>query len=365
MISGVGNVALIARIFGALVLSYIVVGFLLDVVRAFRFRLSARARSLLASVLFEDEEPAGVAAGRLGRVSASVLLPLVQTLAADLDGDADRRLRRLIGSSGLTQLITRRMRSRRWRRRVQAAALAPLLSEGDPRRVKLLHDRNPTVRARAAAHLEAGDVVASANRLLDLLGDTKGAVRFSAQQALLRGDGRIVPLLAEFLETAPTDSVPLALEVAAATPDSRLHDALLLHCGSDDPAHRALAIGAVTPDSHGVDLIERMLDDDVPEVRAAAASAAGRAGGEVTAPRLGCLLSDRSWEVRLRAGQALAALGPVGALTLRHHLFDADPYARDMARRSLDDIAAREHRPVVPQPVPPGLDVWAAPKATA
>jgi HEAT repeat protein len=358
MASFLGNLWLIGGILATIATSYVVLGLIIDIVRALRTRVAAAIRGHLSLVLFADEEPAEAAAARLGRVSPRVLIPMVQRLAADLDGDADIRLHRLVSSSGLIGSISRRMRSRTWRRRAQAAALAPLFAEGDPRRVRLLDDPHPTVRARAAAHLEASDVILVVDRLLELLGDPNPAVRFAAQQALLRGDGRVVPHLAAYLEEEHAAGISWALEVAAAMPDPRLYAAITVHTRSEDPRRRAVAAEAIKPDEHGAFIIGEMLDDGDADVRAAAVKAAAGAGGETLAVRVGVLLADESWKVRLSAGQTLAALGPVGALTLRHHLFDQDPYARDMARRALDDIAAREGRPVLPAPIPPGLDPW-------
>ena len=356
--SSLGNLSLIGIVVATLAGSYVVIGLVIDVVRAVRLRVAAAARAHLATVLFADEDPAAAAAARLGRVSPRVLIPMVQRVAADLDGDADIRLHRLVSSSGMIRAIAGRMRSRSWRRRAQAAALAPLLSEGDPRRLKLLTDRHPTVRARAAAHLEPSDVVDAVEPLLALLSDPNPAARFAAQQALLRGDARIVPHLAAYLDADDGDGIAWALEIAASMPDPRLYPAISRHTRSSDPRRRAVAAGAIAPDAHGVFLLGELIDDLDPDVRSAAVTAAAAFGGEVLATRIGELLSDQSWKVRLAAGQTLAALGPVGALTLRHHLFDVDPYARDMARRALDDIAAREGRPVLPAPVPPGIDPW-------
>jgi HEAT repeat protein len=359
-----GNLPVISSILLGLAALYLVLGFVLDTVRAVRARIMDSTMVHLSAVLFADEEPAEAAAARLSRISPGILIPMVQRLAADLDGDADSRLHRLVSSSGLIGSITRRMRSPSWRRRTQAAALVPLLAEGDPRRIRLLSDRHPMVRARAAAHLESRDLVDAADALLLMLGDKSPAVRFAAQHALLRGDGRLVPLLAEYLEQEDNAGITLALEVAAAMPDPQLYGPITLHTRSDDPKRRALAAAAIAPDAHGAFLIGEMLNDDDASVRAAATKAAAGVGGELLCGRLGELLADEAWSVRLQAGQTLAALGPAGALTLRHHLANRDAYARDMARRTLDDIYAREGRPVLPALVSPGLDAW-KPRAVA
>ena len=216
------------------------------------------------------------------------------------------------------------------------------------------------VRARAALHLENDDSIAVADDLLRLLGDASPAVRFAAQQALLRSDGRIIEPLRRFLADEDQPGVGLALEVAANMPDPRLHRAIRTLARSTDAGRRALATAALDAEAEGIALVRAAMGDEDEAVRVAAARA-GRTLGDVTlCPDLGDRLSDRSWEVRLEAGRALASLGPVGALTLRRHVLDPDPYARDMARRTLDDIEAHEGRPVAPVLVPKGLDAWTA-----
>lgn len=353
----VGDLRLVGSLLLVLAATYLVTGLFVDTARALSARASTRARGQLATVLVSDEQAAAVAAERLARTSAAVLIPLIQRLAADLDGQADDRLRRLVGSTGLAGRIGRRSKSRRWRRRAQAAALAPLLPQDDPRRRHLLRDRHPMVRARAALHLENDDAVEEADQLLRLLGDPSPAVRFAAQQALLRSDGRIIEPLRVFLADEQP-GVGLALEVAANMADPRLHREVRILAGSSNPDRRALATAALDAEPEGIALLHEALADEHPAVRVAAAAAAHSLGDVSLCPDLGERLSDRSWEVRLEAGRALAALGPVGALTLRHHVFDRDPYARDMARRTLDDIEAHEGRPVAPVQVPIGLDAW-------
>lgn len=356
--STVANLPLVGAVLGALTVTYLVTGLIVDITRAVRARSGQRARHQLVTVLVGDEQAAALAAERLSRTSATVLIPLVQLLAADLDGQADQRLRRLVGATGLAGHIQRRLTSRRWRRRAQAAALAPLLPADDPRRRTLLGDRHPLVRARAALHLETDDAVASADRLLELLGDPSPAVRFASQQALLRSDGRIIEPLRAYLADHDNLGLGLALEVAATMPDPRIHAEVRRLAQSADGARRALAVAALDAEPAGVELLRAALHDEEPAVRIAAAGAAVSVGDASLCPDLGASLSDQTWEVRMEAGRALAALGAVGALTLRHHVFDRDPYARDMARRTLDDIEARDGRPVAPVTIPKGLDPW-------
>lgn len=365
VIDALGNLRFLITMTAGMATAYLVIGAVSDLRRIVRRRRMAKLTADLSEVLFGDEEVAADAAEKLVGIPASVLLPVLQGLTADLDGEADERLRNIVAVTGTTRAIVRRLRSRRWRRRVQAASLCPLLPAGDPRRTVLLDDRHPMVRSRAAEHLEREDIAHSAPRLLALLDDASDAVRFSAQHALLQGDGRIVEPLGTYLEEADGPGVVWALEVAGTLRDPRLLTAMGRHLASDRVDRRAMAARSLLPIGDGLTRIRVLLDDADAEVRAAALAAVAGPGGETLAAPVGRLLSDRSWKVRQSAGRSLASMGPTGALVLRAHLSDADPYARDMARRVLDDLEAKGGRAVTPAPIPRGLDAWGAEGAAA
>ncbi len=328
--------------------AYLVVGLAHDRRRWNRRRLQDRVQSDIAVVLFGGERAAAVAAERLAGVPRTLLLDTIQRLATDLDGDADERIRRLVTTAGLHRPIRRRLRSRSWRRRAQGAALAALLPRSDPLRLAPLADPNPIVRARAAEGLETSDVVDHVEELTALLDDEVEAVRFAAQQALLRLDARAVPELERYLRTATGAGVGWALEVAANLPDPRLVPALELHVRSDDPRRRAIATQALAPWLTDMTVLIDGFSDPDPLVRSTAAEAAGMLQAQALAARVGRLLGDESWAVRQQAGRALAAMGPTGTMTLRHHLRDQDPYAQDMARQVLDTIEASHPGALVP-----------------
>lgn len=357
-ITALGNLRILFAATATMAVVYLVIGAVADLRRIVRRRRMAKLTADLATVLFGDEDVAADAAEKLVGIPASVLLPVLQRLTADLDGEADERLRNIVAVTGTTRAIARRIRSRRWRRRAQAASLCPLLPAGDPRRTVLLDDRHPIVRSRAAEHLEREDIAAAAPRLLALLDDPSDAVRFAAQHALLQGDGRVVQPLGEYLLQADGAGVVWALEVAGTLRDPRLGTAVGRHLKSDHVDRRAMAARSLLPVGDSLERIRELLDDTDAEVRAAALAAVAGPGGEALAAPVGRLLSDRSWKVRQQAGLSLATMGPTGALVLRFHLADPDPYARDMARRVLDDVEAKGGRAVTPAPIPRGLDAW-------
>lgn len=282
-----------------------------------------------------------MAAERLARGAQRTLFDLLQRLAVDLNGEADRRLRILVATTGLDSRIRRRIRSRNWRSRAQGAALASLLPVGDPGRLALLDDRHAVVRSRAVEAMEADDVADHPELVTALLDDNSRAVQLAAQGALLRGGTSIVPALEQHLSALDRPGTPYALEVAANLADPRLVTVIERHARSPRAQSRASAAKALGPLAAGSAVLSALLDDESPEVRAAAALAIGHNGAELRAADVGRLLRDHSWSVRRAAGQALAAMGPTGIATLRVCAEDDDAYARDLARQVLATLDAR------------------------
>ena len=325
-----------------MIVTYILVGWLHDLVRSRRRQIAERAGAELSALLFHPDVEAAQAADRLGRAPRNLLLDMVQRLASDLNGDADQRLRNFVLTAGLTPTIRRRLRSRSWRRRAQGAALGSLLPDGDPLRTVLLDDPHPVVRARAAEGLNESDAVACVDRLIELLDDGVPAVRFAAQQALLRSGARVVPALEQYLSRGDGPGIVWALEIATNLPDPRLIPAVRRHLESPDPRRRAGATEAIVPWLEDASILVDLFTDPDPDVRATAARAAGIAQAEQLAAHIGRLLCDSVWNVRQQAGLTLATMGPAGLMTLRVHLEDPDPYARDMAILMLDTLAVRD-----------------------
>ena len=327
-----------------MIVTYVLVGWLHDLARARCRRIAKRAGVQLSVLLFRPDAEAALAAERLGRAPLNLLLDMVQRLASDLGGEADQRLRNFVLATGLTRKIRRRLRSGGWRRRAQGAALGSLLPAGDPLRTALLDDLHPVVRARTAEGLNASDAMACIDRLIELLDDEVPAVRFAAQQALLRSGTRVVPALEQYLSGAGGPGIVWALEIAANLPDPRLVPAIRRHLESPDPRRRAGATEAIVPWLEDPRILIELFSDSDSDVRATAARAAGTARAEQLAAHVGRLLCDSVWDVRQQAGLTLTTMGPAGLMTLRVHLDDPDLYARDMAVLMLDTLAVRDPR---------------------
>jgi HEAT repeat protein len=168
-----------------------------------------------------------------------------------------------------------------------------------------------------------------------MVADPSRFARYTAMDSLIRLGGDASEPLGEAIAAG---AGPTALEVAARIADPKLAAAAGARAGDPDPAVRAWVarvLAAVGGEAHAT-LVGGLLDDEDPEVRAAAAVALGRLGHWPAAPRLAASLRDRAWRVRRDAAVALRTLGDPGRLMLERALRDEDPFARDMARQTLD-----------------------------
>lgn len=328
---------------------YVVSGWARDVRARVVAKQEAKVLEVLSVLLFENDEDAKRVHVDASELPKPALLRVIQTLAVDLDGQARGRLQQLVRTNGLEKSIRRRVRARRWRIRVQAAQLQYLVTHPDHDRGVLLHDKHQLVRARAAESLTADQSADQIDRLLEMLDDPAVVVRLAAQDAVLLAGARAVPALLDRLERGEANALQ-ALQVAANLPDARLTNALDVYAQSEDVERRRLAAQAL---GHGGGdatslILERLAVDDEESVRLAAITSLASIRSQRSAAVLGRALSDRSWLVRRAAGLALDDLGAPGHMLLRRHLRDDDPFARDMARQTLDSIAARTGLSIIP-----------------
>ena len=328
---------------------YVLWGTVADVAARHIERRRQQVLSVLSIVLFESDEEAERVHEQVVRLPRGELLEVLQSLAVDLDGAARQRLRQLIRTTGLERFIRRRAHSRRWRMRVQAAQLQHLVMHPDFDRSKLLGDKHPFVRARAAESLTPEQTPDHLDQLMKMLSDDSPAVSFAVQRALLQAGAACVPRLLAHL-SEPGADVLQALEVAANLADPRLLEVLDRHASAEDPqvremAAKALGNGAGT---EAASVLHRLVQDDDPAVRTRAIESLARMESLSSVTVVGRCLADSSFQVRRAAGLALEQLGAPGRLTLRRHLSDSDRFARDMARQVLDANAARTGISVIP-----------------
>ncbi len=322
-------------------LLYLGFGAAIDVIETTRRREAAQAMHVLSRALYADKEALGPMLVELRSISNRVLFGLALTIPLHFDDLLSNRLLEIIGATTARQKVRRMSRSRFWHRRVRAARLSLILPDAEHVTDRLLVDSSSPVRAAVIESFGVDRIAQHAPQLLIALQDRNKSVRFTAQQALLRGDGRLVGPVARALPDLDEDSLVRCLEVAANLRDPRLLSLIRQHGDSPNPVARRLVAHAApfgVPD-HELYFLVAMLDDEHPSVRIAAIEAISRLRADWLANHLGDALSDSSWEVRRSAGEALGRLGHVGMLVLRQTLRGPDPFAHDMARQVLDGLA--------------------------
>lgn len=271
-------------------------------------------------------------------VQATVFLEISKNLTGG--GSAD--LKRIAGLTGIFDRARQMCTSRRWVRRLQGARLLAQMEQSDPLVIKLLHDPHPAVRAQAAEWAAARPSPEVFDDLLSLLADPETLSRFAVQDALLRmGRDATGPLL-RYLDTHSGHAAAAGLHLAAVMVEPAFVPAAMSHSREGTPEVRAAAaslLGAAGGAQAAARLLE-LLDDADPEVRAAAASGLGRMRHWPAGSRLTAMLGDPTWGARRAAALALRAIGGPGVLLLRRAASSPDQRASDIALLVLDMPAA-------------------------
>lgn len=328
----------IAVTLGAIV-AYLGLGSLFDRHRARREAQRRHAMAALTEATFLDFDSASQSLHDLKGVPPKVLWSLAMTVPLHFDDQLSRRILRLIGATNARRRIARLSRSRLWFQRVKAARLAHVLPAEEVALVDgLLNDPSAAVQAAALESFGTDQIARHATSILGLLNHPTQSVRFTAQQALLRGDGRITKSLRAWLREAKDDVAHFGLEVAAYLDDPRLVDEIQPFATSTNPTLRRLAARATPVGASREELgfFEALIDDGDPMVRVTAIESSSRIDADWLIPRVAHRLTDRSWKVRRAAGEALSRSGALGDMYLRAALNSHDPFAADMARSMLE-----------------------------
>ena len=328
-----------AALTGVAITIYLVIGSAIDWHKSRRQSQRDEAMRVLTESAFLDHDSAAEALRELRGVPSKVIWNLALTVPLHFDDHLSRRILHVIGGTGARRRIERLAKSRFWFRRVQAARLAHVLPANERAAVdRLLIDPSATVQSATIESFGTDQVAQHARAILEHLGHSNQSVRFTAQQALLRSDGRITEPLREWLASAGGKQAQFGLEVAANLNDPRLVHAISSFAGSPDPTIRRL-VARATPD--GIEqaelgFFETLLNDSDPLVRATAIDSSVKIDADWLLPRVAEALTDSSWRVRRTAGRALADSGALGDLFLRAALDSPDPFAADTARQFLE-----------------------------
>ncbi|HEU4812171.1 MAG TPA: HEAT repeat domain-containing protein [Nocardioides sp.] len=306
-----------------------------------RRRRRIQESRLLTSVLptLDRESDPRSALDQLTALPQHLRVPAVLRLADQVTGDASVLLRAVAVEAGVTRVAESWCRRRRWRFRLRGVRTFSVLGGGEGVVPHLLDDRNPAVRAEAAAWVVTCPTAEHVDRLVLMLEDVEPLCAFTARDTLMRVGPAAAGPLAAYLAKPIGSRAAAALEVARGVAEPRLLAPGLLLCGDADPAVRVRAADLVSAvgGEAAVDRLTHLLTrDDAPGVRAAAARGLGTMAHRPSAPALADAMRDRSWEVRRAAALALRALDAQGRLYLRRTLQGSDLYAADMARQVLE-----------------------------
>ena len=322
---------------------YLVMGSVTDWRRARERDQRDAALTTLVESTFLDHDSANEALRSLRNMPPKVMWSVALAVPLHFDDQLSRRVVNVIGATTARRRIERLSRSAFWFRRVQAARLAHVLSAdgssmGNDLVEQLLADSSTSVQAATIESFGTDEIARYVDVLFANLNHQNQSVRFSAQQALLRGDGRITEPLRKWLAVASEDLARFGLEVAAHLDDPRLLAEVSRFAGSNDPTMRRLVaratpVGAIPED---LDFFCELLDDPDALVRVTAIDSSTRIDADWLLPQVAARLSDPSWKVRRAAGAALSMSGALGAMYLRASLDGHDPYAADMARYHLE-----------------------------
>ncbi len=335
---------------GASLFLYVVVGSLVDAYQNRRRRQEAQAMEVLSRALYADHEQLAPLLEEMRSIPSQVLFSIAMHVPLHFDDQLSHRLLEVVGNTTARRKVYRLSKSRFWPRRVRAARMLQILPEPENTTRKLLQDSNAAVRAATIESFDTDQIAFFAAELFEALDDKHQSVRFVAQQALLRGDGRLVEPVREHLPNLPSHLIAPGLEVAANLGDPRLLKVIKPHATSEDPQVRRLVAAATPfgiPEKYLGFFVGLLADEDA-IVRVSAIEAVARTQAQWMAGRVGAALRDRSYEVRRAAGNCLAQLGAIGLLVLREALTGDDPFAHDMAQQVIDGlvvdgrVAARE-----------------------
>lgn len=341
----------------SLVLAGATLAILLVVVvrQAFRNRRvrrdAARRQSLMALALEYIEEPEFIPAfkAQLKPPDQRLLLQLFADLLPKVRGDYAEKIVQLMRAMGLNERCLTQLRSPKWWKRADAAAVLGWFQE--PRVIQALEtaldDPQVGVRieaARALARLKAVQSVAglvarlavvdashslavreifrslgpsAVGELMSVLeSDVPDQVKLLATDALGHiGDPRAVPALLKLFHS-PRNQTGDAIHEHKARRGRSYSD-------RSQPTNSSVALRlavmqalSVLVDPRALDAILTALEDPVWEVRAQAAQCASQLGSPAALPRLETLLHDEHWWVRFHAAEALFKLGEAGVNTL-------------------------------------------------
>lgn len=321
-----------------------------------------RCKELLGLALEYLEEPEFIPAfkAQLKKKDTRLLVQVFVDLLPKIKGDYVDRVVSLMQQLGIQDTSIRQLRSKRWWRRADAAAVLGYFK--DPTVFSALEDAlddsEVQVRLEAARSLSRQKAISSVAGLVARL-SVVDPIHSLAVREIFRSLGKTAaPGLIAVLESDVPDSTKIvSADALGHIGDPRAVRALLkvFDAGEQSAArghgsshrgfsatpqstHRNLTLQLTvmqalsklySPDS--IRALTEALEDPVWEIRACACESLGIMGERAVIPRLEYLLGDNHWWVRYYAANALFNMGATGLEALRRAVAGMSTRAREIA----------------------------------
>lgn len=226
--------------------------------------------------------------------------------------------------------------SRLWWTRIEAARALSIVGTSEDRLIvqRLLEDEQPEVAIAAVACLPRVANADIINRELDRFATLTPMLRQYLLATLREVPDLVDPQLAARLRAdAEPDALSWRVRLAAALEFPRALRAAVPLATHENAAVRAAVARALSrlPGDDSLRTLGTLLRDADAGVREEAAASLGALASPRAVPMLTISMRDPAWQVRRRAGLALAQLGEQGKQAVQVLRSDPDPYVASMA----------------------------------
>jgi len=276
-------------------------------------------------------------------IDREILALALMESAENFAGEFGPRVRTACEQLGFVQDHVRRIQSRRWWVRAQAAYRLGLM--GSPQAesflIAALDDPIAEVRLMAIRSLAALDGQLALKPIIEHFKENSGWGLLEISDIVLRLGPVCLPILLETLNGDALRARLVAIDLLGLLKDSRAVAPLILTLNSPRQEVRIRAVKALglIADAAAIPAICRCAGDPSWEVRLMVGSAIGRAGGLPQIPVLVHLLNDAEKRVRVEAAEALIQLGEFGRAALRQAGLGPDAFTHYLAGQFLPPTA--------------------------
>lgn len=297
-----------------------------SLVRGYVRRREEHFSDLVLGVLIDPQSLLTYSSAHPGRrlgprpFDTPILEEMLLSQANELRGSDRATMTELFESTGLVARALRRLRSRRWWRRLSAVQRLRVMRsvQAVPALMRAASDRNTHVRMAALLALAEINDERAYPLLLDALEDRATSVRM-ADILLMLGPSISAHLIERCTTTSDTHLVALYVRLLGLLQDPLASDVLMPFVDADVADLRRAAIVALGAigDAQVVKVLRGRLTDCDAQVRMEVARALGNIGDQSGIGDLLQLLGDPARVVRYTAAHSLIRLGAAGLAALQ------------------------------------------------